>query len=341
VTYSVYQLEQCPDTGRQHFQGYIQFEKRQYLSHCKALLPQAHWEAQRAGDTDDAREYCMKDDTRIEAPVEFGTYVHSKRGQRKDLEIFRDDVLAGNSMRQIIGKHIVQVARYPRLLKMLQYLPLEDEEGNVAKPVPKVILHIGPTGVGKSRTVMESHPRKQIHFVATSQNGSVWWDEYKPAFHSVVVIDDFVGQMPLANLLRVLDRMPVLVPVKGDHVHLVPEYIYVTTNIHPYDWYEWIIRKGTRVLDRTDQKRALERRFTTIRYFTKDAVYVAKDFDDIVTIKNSLQYQWSVKLGAVAPSSGTAFAGRGSTAVATDDTQHPELQTLQTQYVIKKPRPSS
>jgi len=51
------------------------------------------------------------------------------------------------------------------------------------------------------------------------------------------VIDEFYGWMPLDFILRLFDRYPLLVPVKGAHAQFVSKKILVTSNKHPIDWY--------------------------------------------------------------------------------------------------------
>jgi len=77
-----------------------------------------------------------------------------------------------------------------------------------------------------------------------------------------VLIDDFSGaasHIRLQNLLRITDRYPMSVPVKGGFVNWAAQRIYITTNIHPRAWYDWSTRE--------EQYTALVRRFTTVVYF--------------------------------------------------------------------------
>lgn len=80
ANYLVYQTERCPDTQKDHIQGYIQLKKPHYLTWVKKLFPTAHWEIRKASH-EDARQYCMKDDTRISGPHEFG--IHTEKGSNK------------------------------------------------------------------------------------------------------------------------------------------------------------------------------------------------------------------------------------------------------------------
>jgi len=83
VSYYIYQGE-IGENGTYHFQGYIEFKSNQRLSYCKQILPTAHWELRR-GTAAEARDYCQKEDSRVEGPWEFGT-ISKGQGRRTDLD---------------------------------------------------------------------------------------------------------------------------------------------------------------------------------------------------------------------------------------------------------------
>lgn len=89
----------------------------------------------------------------------------------------------------------------------------------------------GPPGTGKSRAAwdqagIDAYPKDPR---------SKFWDGY--AAHSRVVIDEFRGGIDISHILRWLDRYPVLVEIKGSAVVLKATEIWITSNIHPRDWY--------------------------------------------------------------------------------------------------------
>lgn len=74
--YVVFQKERCPTTGREHYQGYLFLEGHNGLSRNTLLrrlpcLTSAHLESAK-GSPRDNREYCTKEESRIEGPWEFG-----------------------------------------------------------------------------------------------------------------------------------------------------------------------------------------------------------------------------------------------------------------------------
>ncbi|AWB36049.1 master replication initiator protein [Sophora yellow stunt virus] len=72
MKYMVYQLEEG-ENGTRHFQGYVEMKKRTTLNQMKRLFPTAHLE-KRKGTQSEARAYCMKQDSRVEGPWEYGEF---------------------------------------------------------------------------------------------------------------------------------------------------------------------------------------------------------------------------------------------------------------------------
>lgn len=83
VNYAVHQLE-MGENGTYHFQGYVEFKTNKRLTGCAKILRNAHWERRR-GTQAQAREYCMKEESRIAGPWEYGVFVPNAQGKRSDL----------------------------------------------------------------------------------------------------------------------------------------------------------------------------------------------------------------------------------------------------------------
>ena len=114
------------------------------------------------------------------------------------------------------------------------YRTLRTISADYAKPhsiVRRVVVYWGPTGVGKSRRAWElagadAYPKDP---------NSKFWDGYRA--HQTVVIDEFRGLINISHILRWFDRYPVLVEIKGSATVFCATTIYVTSNLHPRDWY--------------------------------------------------------------------------------------------------------
>ncbi len=249
MEYLIYQ-EEHPDGGTYHLQGYCEFKRQRSLPQAKALLGgnTVHLEP-RMGTQAQAIAYCKKDDTRVPYTVPYEDGTPRTQGKRLDLEGFKEAVLGGANQRELLGDHLGIIARYPRF-----YTPLT----HMCRPVRTtdlvVTLHIGDTGLGKTKAVVDQFGTDPSFYTAPLSNGTMWLDGYDR--HSVVLLDDFAGaasHVSLCFMLRLLDRYPVSVPTKGGHTWWLPNEVHVTTNLLPKKWYTW--------KDRGEQYPALARRF--------------------------------------------------------------------------------
>lgn len=68
------------------------------------------------------------------------------------------------------------------------------------------------------------------------KSGSEWFDGYTG--QNIVLFDDFdSGQCSYRLLLKLLDRYPLSVQVKGGCVNWRPRIVYITSNRDPSMWY--------------------------------------------------------------------------------------------------------
>lgn len=73
ITRAAVQKEKAPETGREHFQGYVALKSPMRLSGVKTLLGDdtAHLEPCK-GSPLQSWEYCTKEDTRVDGPWTYG-----------------------------------------------------------------------------------------------------------------------------------------------------------------------------------------------------------------------------------------------------------------------------
>lgn len=257
--YGIYQHEICPTTGRFHIQGYCVFAKRVRLSHVKRLHSTAHWEVARGNPTSN-RVYCSKLDTRVvdTLPVEYGdiTAVGSQGKASEYHEAMELIKLQPTATEEDFAAVAPSVwLRLPNAYTRARQLY---HGSNVRLGGIRVIVYIGPAGCGKSDDVLRRYPG--AYWKAPGK----WWDKYDR--QECVVFDDFDGSwFSCSELLRILDRYPVLVETKGAHTDLDATGTYIiTSNVFPEEWY----RKHCEAFPA--HKKAILRRLTTIISYIGD-----------------------------------------------------------------------
>nr|QJQ37767.1 replication-associated protein [Cressdnaviricota sp.] len=99
-----------------------------------------------------------------------------------------------------------------------------------SKPVPSVFWYWGNTGSGKTRAALDGVDLDNVFIVSgpNTKHGALWFDGYYG--QDRVVFDDFrPWWCEFSFLLRLLDRYPIQVQVKGGFVNFIPTEIIITT----------------------------------------------------------------------------------------------------------------
>lgn len=263
MSYLIFQKEKCPDTEREHYQGYVQLKSRARLTGVKKLFPDpaCHFERSR-GTAKEAADYCRKEESRVDGPWEYGIRVDER--QRSDLKEVCAQVSAGTPLTAIMESNPDTYVR--------NYRGLEKLEQHFVKPRHwKTEVHIiwGPTGTGKTRFVYDNFEN-----VYTKADPKWWCGYYK---HETVLIDDVVwppvgikafklDEMDRRMVLQIFDRYAYQVPIKGGNVPFVAKRIFLTSNFDPTAWLE-------------DQPE-VKRRITSVRHF--DSVHQCAPDEQVI-----------------------------------------------------------
>lgn len=209
------------DSGNYHLQGYLETTKKISFSTLKKLFPRSHLE--KAKYEEYAYNYCKKEGNW----VEFGVR-QMAQGKRSDLLAVQEALIAGATEMDLWTDHFAPMVRYNNSFRAYRLLLLGQQE----RAAPTVSLLWGKTGTGKTREVWEREEVANLW----NWGGDRWFDGY--IGQEAVLFDDFDGsQIHFRQLLRLLDRYPLNVPIKGGFVPWIPKRIYLTSNSNIESWF--------------------------------------------------------------------------------------------------------
>lgn len=254
IDYFVYAKE-TGENGTPHLQCHVSFSCRRSLRFVKDLFgDRLHAEVCR-GTPAQSAEYCKKDG----AYEEFGSCPRGS-GKRSDLDAVVACIKAGISKSDLIEEHASTYARSFKFVNecFLRYSRSRDW-------MPETVVYFGETGLGKTRKAFE-----EAEAVPYMHSGGMWFDGYDG--EAEVIFDDFGGsEFKLTYLLKLLDRYPMRVPVKGGFVNWVPRKIWITSNYDPKEWFPNA---------KDEHVKALFRRFHKVVRFRRMASVVSDANDD-------------------------------------------------------------
>lgn len=253
LSYCIGQQERG-EGGFLHWQIFVQCSRKLRFTQVQGLLGDstAHCEV-RKGSPEQAAAYCRKPESAVP-----GTQF--ELGELKGLKANHVDALkaaldGGMGVADIAREHFAAWVRCEKAVD--RYIQLRDQNRTSNWDPPVVHCFWGDTGTGKSRKAFGIIDG-QFGGVSYRKPAGAWWDGYSA--QKCVLFDDYDGDVPIGQLLQLLDGRGhgVLLPIKGSHIQCVAKFFIFTSNKHPSAWYPHA----------TDaQKAALVRRLTTVEAF--------------------------------------------------------------------------
>lgn len=256
LKYCIYSYECGTEGGTPHLQGWIQLSSPQRMGHMHKWggeWEHASFRVQVATDQANVR-YCSKKDdpTHIAGPWECGT--RGGQGQRSDIQAAVDKLKETRSLKRVAEDHPVEFVKYTRGLR--EYLEVTSTAKRSWKTEVKILY--GDAGTGKTRMAHESDP--DAYYLRKGNGGAVWWDGYLG--QATIIVDDFYGWIPYDLLLRICDRYPLRVDLKGGSTEFLGRTIWITSNRPWQQWYNF--DENSKLC-----KEAFERRIDELWYFEK------------------------------------------------------------------------
>lgn len=262
IKMAVFQKE-TGEEGTEHFQGYMETNKRMYTTGVHSMLaPHKLALLHAKGTKIQNHKYCTKEETRTDGPYyvksEAGDYgrKNGNQGKRTDLDEFAALVIEeGGITERVIAEQPGHVMAYSKHANNLigyiaynkakaddmafwkeQYRKHAAGEESLGQQQRKLILRFGPTAVGKTtevkREVKGGLGKEVYEKMATNK----WWDNYKQEEH--VLVDEFVGNQSIDEFKAMSNCGVVQMESKGTMGLFSATHIYYTTNRHPSQWWK-------------------------------------------------------------------------------------------------------
>lgn len=236
ITCAAWQTERGKETGHLHIQGMCVFKTVKTLQQVRGIFPGVNIKIMN-GTPFQAWEYCTKEDTRVEGP--HGTRGDKPRGPgtRSDLESIKFDIDGGMGLVNIWDNNFATMARYGGNIGKYMGLKAPRRDG---KTHPTIHTFWGITGAGKSHRAAEEAKKADEDFATwTLESGRKFWAQPNHLGESPkkLVINECNGQIDWGLFLSILDKYPCICDAKYGKMDIIADEIWLTSNIHPKDWY--------------------------------------------------------------------------------------------------------
>ncbi len=217
IRYICWGTEICPTTNKKHYQGWIQINYKARLGGIKKVCQskKIHIESCR-GTEEQNDKYCQKDNLY----EKIGEYM--VQGQRTDLEGLKKIIDEGGTFKEIADANFQSFIQYNRGFQV--YKNIVDKSRRKCFRMVKTIHIHGKTNTGKTRKAMSySDDTYKIQ-----GNALQWWDGYDG--EETLVIDEYDNQIPITELLGILDGYQLRLPIKGSFTYANWKTIIITSN---------------------------------------------------------------------------------------------------------------
>lgn len=231
------QKELGSKTKKLHWQGVIHFFNPKSLRQVRRILNlgKAEQSGQLAPQKDQsvnsefAIKYCSKEFTSQNESYKFGE--PCKQGCRTDLEMIKKsfDSNDNNVYDTVRDNYYSQCARY-HLFFEKEYQRQLRRRADKYRKIKHTVLW-GGTGTGKTR---KAYQYGRTYKMACG-GGIKWWNGYEEQEH--LLLDEFACQIPITQLLDLLQGYPVRLEIKGSFRYALWTEVHITSNINPANWY--------------------------------------------------------------------------------------------------------
>lgn len=221
VRYVGWAKEICPDTQKEHVQGWIQFVNPKDFTVVRKMLGGKMHVEKCMGSEHQNQTYISKENN----PEVRGQFV--TQGFRTDLEGVKKMLDSNVTMKEIADCYFGNYVRYHSGFE--KYKQLVQESQSQGFRDVDVLIFRGPTGTGKTRAAVANPDVYKIQ-----GDDLQWWDGYTG--QKTLVIDEYDNQVKCTKLLGILDGYQLRLPIKGGFTYAAWDRVIITTNnsiLHP------------------------------------------------------------------------------------------------------------
>ncbi|WP_458407197.1 replication protein [Anaerotignum sp.] len=280
-TLNLFQLEywcygkEISETGTPHFHIFMVLKTSSRFSTIKRRFPTAHIEDSK-GMPAENRNYVSKEGekwkekrekTFIEGSFkEWGILPEGREKKPSKMVQLLEDIKEGLSTQEII-EAMPAFAFKVRDIDILRETYLAEKYQTEEREVSITYLY-GATGTGKTRSIYDKHPAAEICRITNYSKNGVRFDAYHG--HDVLVFEEFNSQIPIEEMLNILDRYALMLPARYSDRVACFTTVYITSNIPLEKQYVSV------QCDRPETWKALLRRINHVFEYLEDGTVIER-----------------------------------------------------------------
>ena len=233
-------------SGRFHWQGYLEFRTRRTLLGVKAQLDEdrIYLDRRRASTREPAIDYVHKEDTRVLPGLALDAPDVAAKSQKKKSSSAGEVAVAlrTRSTEEVCDEAPgVALLHYEKVQAYRSRVLYKEKWREQLKKTCVVVT--GPSGSGKTTSVYQAVPEgaslMRSYMTGPPQQRVLWFPaEFDSEEYDHVLIDDYNGEdIPITDLLQILDERLITVNVKHGSRAFFPTHIWITSNVDLDDWY--------------------------------------------------------------------------------------------------------
>ena len=223
--------------GAEHHHVYIHFDKPFHFKKSTMNLFDLKMDNRSLEDMNNFYhpniEYIKSPKDAIKYVKKDGNYITSGTCPFKDELTTKEknELLQSKSLQELVEEGTISLKSVPAIKRALDILRMEKQYGKEAEK-PTVHYLYGKTGVGKTKTAWDEAREKYGDDIWCSLTDDKWFDGY--IGQQAVILDDIrPSTWRFDQMLKLLDRYRLVVPIKGGFTRWCPREIWITAPESP------------------------------------------------------------------------------------------------------------